>query len=88
MTAVSKSARPDPTIPRQQAAAHYASVSEQADELKVQIAQARNNIRSMRRAIETQEDFIVQAEELRGKLLRKKRIFARAKAELQEVDEE
>jgi hypothetical protein len=81
-------AKPDTNTPKAQAAAHYASVTEQADELKVQIAQARSNIRGAQRAIEQNEDFIVQAEELRAKLLRKKRIFARARAELEEVDSE
>lgn len=89
MNTVTKTANhPDPSIPRQQAAAHYASVTEQADELKVQIAQARTNIKAARRNIEQNEDFIVGAEELRAKLLRKKRIFARAQAELREVDDE
>ena len=77
---------PDPSIPKQQAAAHYASVAEQADELKVQISQARTNIKVARRAIEENEDFIVHAEELRARLLRKKRVFARAKFDLEQID--
>jgi hypothetical protein len=81
-------AKPDTNTPKAQAAAHYASVAEQADELKVQIAQARSNIRLAQRAIQDNEDFIVEAEERRTKLLRKKRIFARARAELEEVDSE
>jgi hypothetical protein len=81
-------AKPDTNTPKAQAAAHYASVTEQADELKVQIAQARTNIRGAQRAIQENEDFIIHAEELRTKLLRKKRIFARARAELEEVDSE
>ena len=88
MNPVTKSASPDTNTPKAQAAAHYASVTEQADELKVQIAQARYNIKLARRAIEENEDFIIHAEELRTKLLRKKRIFARARAELEEVDSE
>jgi len=86
MTALSSI--PDPGIPRQQVAANYASVAEQADELKLQIAQARNNIKLARRSIEENEDFIVEASERRQKLLKKKRIFARAKVELEELDEE
>lgn len=88
MNPVTKPASPDTNTPKAQAAAHYASVSEQADELKVQIAQARTNIKLARRAIQDNEDFIVEAEERRTKLLRKKRIFARARAELEEVDSE
>jgi hypothetical protein len=79
---------PDPSVPKQQAAAHYATVSEQADELKVQIAQARTNIKAARRNIEENEDFILRAEEERAKLLRRKRIFARAKFDLEQVDAE
>jgi hypothetical protein len=79
---------PDPSVPKQQAAAHYATVSEQADELKVQIAQARTNIKVARRNIEENEDFILRAEEERAKLLRRKRIFARAKFDLEQVDAE
>lgn len=86
---------PDPSVPKAQAAAHYASVAEQADELKNQIAKARNNIRQGRNLIretemkiEANEEFIVDATERRAKLLKKKRIFARAKVELEEVDEE
>jgi len=86
MNQLSKS--PDPSVPKEQAAAHYASVAEQADELKVQITEARNNIKAARRNIEQNEDFIVEATELRQKLLKKKRIFARAKIELEEVDDE
>lgn len=88
MNPVTKSASPDTNTPKAQAAAHYASVAEQADELKVRIAQARSNIRLAQRAIEQNEDFILRAEEERAKLLRRKRIFARARAELEEVDSE
>jgi len=89
MTAIkTTTATPDPSVPKQQAAAHYASVSEQADELKIQIAQARTNIRSAKRAIEENEDFILRAEEERAKLLRRKRIFARARFDLEQVDAE
>jgi len=87
MTAI-KTTAPDPSLPKAQAAAHYASVSEQADELKIQIAQARNNIRQARRHIEESEDFILRAEEERAKLLRRKRIFARARFDLEQVDAE
>lgn len=86
MNPVTKSASPDTNTPKAQAAAHYASVTEQADELKVQIAQARSNIKLARRAIEENEDFILRAEEERAKLLRRKRIFARAKFDLEQVD--
>lgn len=79
---------PPPSVAKEQAAAHYATVSEQADELKVQISQARTNIKSLRRAIEEQEDFIVSATERRQKLLKKKQIFRRAQIELEGVDEE
>lgn len=79
---------PDPSVPKAQAAAHYATVSEQADEIKVQIAQARTNIKLARRNIEQNEDFILHAEEQRALLLRKKRIFARAKFDLEAIDEE
>lgn len=78
----------DPSVPKQQAAAHYASVSEQIEENRVFIAQARTNIRQMRRAIEEQEDFILRKTEEQDRLKRKKRIFARAKFDLEQVDQE
>ena len=87
MNSLSKT-KPDPSIAKQQAAAHYASVAEQADELKVLIKQARTNIRLAQRAIEENEDYILQAEEERSRLLRKKRIFARAKFDLEQIDTE
>lgn len=79
---------PDPNIPKAQAAAHYASVAEQADELRVAITQARTNIKLARRTIEENEEFILRAEEDRAKLLRRKRIFARARFDLEQIDEE
>lgn len=79
---------PDPSVPKQQAAAHYASVAEQIDENRVSISQARTHIRQMRRAIEEQEDFILRKLDEQDKLKRKKRIFARAKFDLEQVDDE
>lgn len=88
MTAVTKHPRPDPSVPKAQAAAHYATVSEQIEENKVTIAQARTNIRAMRRSIEEQEDLILRVTEEQDRLKRKKRIFARAKFDLEQVDDE
>lgn len=86
---------PPSHLPRAQAAANYASVAEQAEELRAQIAEARTNIKINRRTIEAanrsiemNEDFILEAVERRQKLLKKKRTFARAEMELKEIDEE
>jgi hypothetical protein len=83
-----KTARPDPSVPKAQAAAHYASVAELIEENRVSLAQARTNIRQMRRAIEEQEDFILRMTEEQDRLKRKKRIFARAKFDLEQIDTE
>jgi septal ring factor EnvC (AmiA/AmiB activator) len=81
-------AHPDPSVPKQQAAAHYATVSEQIEENKAALAEARTNIRAMRRAIEEQEDFILRKTEEQDKLKRKKRVFARARFDLEAIDQE
>ena len=86
--APTKTARPDPSVPKAQAAAHYASVAELIEENRVSLAQARTNIRQMRRAIEEQEDFILRMTEEQDRLKRKKRIFARAKFDLEQIDTE
>ena len=83
-----KTARPDPSVPKAQAAAHYASVAELIEENRVSLAQARTNIRQMRRAIEEQEEFILRMTEEQDRLKRKKRIFARAKFDLEQIDTE
>lgn len=88
MNPVTKTTKPDPNVPKAQAAVHLASVAEQIEENKALIAQARTHIRQMRRAIEEQEDFILRKTEEQDKLKRKKRIFARAKFDLEQVDEE
>jgi hypothetical protein len=88
MNPVTKHPRPDPSVPKQQAAAHYATVSEQIEENRVALAEARTNIRAMRRAIEEQEDFILRKTEEQDKLKRKKRVFARAKFDLEAIDQE
>jgi hypothetical protein len=86
--APTKTTRPDPSVPKAQAAAHYASVAELIEENRVSLAQARTNIRQMRRAIEEQEDFILRMTEEQDRLKRKKRIFARAKFDLEQIDTE
>jgi hypothetical protein len=86
--APTKTARPDPSVPKAQAAAHYASVAELIEENRVSLAQARTNIRQMRRAIEEQEEFILRMTEEQDRLKRKKRIFARAKFDLEQIDTE
>jgi hypothetical protein len=86
--APTKTARPDPSVPKAQAAAHYASVAEMIEENRVSLAQARTNIRQMRRAIEEQEEFILRMTEEQDRLKRKKRIFARAKFDLEQIDTE
>lgn len=87
MSAVARKS-PNPSIAVEQTAAHYASVSEQIDECTTAIAQAQNNIRAMQHAIGEQREMIRRQTALRSKLRTKKRIFARARFELQQVDEE
>jgi multidrug resistance efflux pump len=79
---------PPPSIAVEQATAQYASVMEQIDECTATISQAQTNIRSLQDAILQQRDLIKRQTAQRAKLRRKKSIFARARFELQQVDEE
>jgi predicted RNase H-like nuclease (RuvC/YqgF family) len=80
--------QPPVSIAVEQASAQYASVTEQIDECTTTITQAQTNIRSLQDAIVQQRDLIKRQTAQRAKLRRKKNIFARARFELQQVDEE
>ncbi len=81
-------AHPDPETPKAQAAAHYASVSEQIDEIHLDIAQRKAKIVAMQDAIKAERNSIRDAEFSVAKLKKRKRIFARARFDLEQVDEE
>lgn len=85
---MNKLTKPSPEVAKAQTAAHYASVSEQIEEGRLAITQAQNTIRAYQNGILEQREFIRQERARLAKATRRKRIFARARFDLEQVDEE
>lgn len=79
---------PDPSIPIQQTQAHYASVTEQIAELEVQNSADEGAIRAMQDSIAARRAAIADRKAKIAKWKRRKRIFAKARFDLEQVDEE
>ena len=78
----------DPKIFEAQATAQYASLAEQIDEIDLANAQMRNDIAMAEHEIKKRREAIAINEANRKKLMKRKRIIARAHFQLEQVDEE
>lgn len=77
----------DPSVPKQQAAANYASVSEQIDELEADNASLDATIAGYRDGIRAAQDRKRANAERARKLRKRKRVFAKARFDLEQIDE-